>query len=156
MLCLKARAKINWTLDILGVREDGYHLMDMLMQSVSVYDTLWLEPADRLSLEPANAVRPAVEASPSADRMSAAFVSYGPDNLVYRAAELLRAKAGIKLGARMRLAKRIPSGAGMGGGSAGGSQRPGTVNTGGGGGGAYATSNGYAGGSGIVIIRNRR
>ncbi len=118
MLCLKARAKINWTLDILGVREDGYHLMDMLMQSVSVYDTLWLELADRLSLEPANAVRPAVEASPSADRMSAAFVSYGPDNLVYRAAELLRAKAGIKLGARMRLAKRIPSGAGMGGGSA--------------------------------------
>ena len=43
-----------------------------------------------------------------------------------------------------------------GGGSAGGSQQPGTANTGGGGGGAYATSAGFAGGSGIVIIRNTR
>lgn len=45
---------------------------------------------------------------------------------------------------------------GAGGGSAGGSQQPGTANTGGGGGGAYATSAGFAGGSGIVIIRNTR
>ena len=42
MLCLEAHAKINWTLDILGKREDGYHLMDMLMQSISLSDTLWL------------------------------------------------------------------------------------------------------------------
>ena len=35
MLCLAAYAKINWTLDILGTRPDGYHLMDMLMQTVS-------------------------------------------------------------------------------------------------------------------------
>ena len=51
MLCLKAHAKINWSLDILGTREDGYHLMDMLMQSVEMHDTLWLEEADELSLE---------------------------------------------------------------------------------------------------------
>ena len=48
MLCLKAHAKINWTLDILGTRPDGYHLMDMLMQSVDMHDTLWLEEADTL------------------------------------------------------------------------------------------------------------
>ena len=51
MLCLKAHAKINWTLDILGTRKDGYHLMDMLMQSVDMHDTLWLEEADTLTLE---------------------------------------------------------------------------------------------------------
>lgn len=51
MLCLEAHAKINWTLDILGKREDGYHLMDMLMQSISLSDTLWLEPANELALE---------------------------------------------------------------------------------------------------------
>ena len=53
MLCLKARAKINWTLDILGRRADGYHQMDMLMQSVRLADTLWLEESDRLTLEDA-------------------------------------------------------------------------------------------------------
>lgn len=46
--------------------------------------------------------------------MSAAFVSYGPDNLVYRAAELLRAKAGIKLGARMPAGETYPFGRGHG------------------------------------------
>ena len=55
MLCVRAHAKINWTLDILGTREDGYHLMDMLMQSVSLYDTLMLEEADTLSLTGATA-----------------------------------------------------------------------------------------------------
>ena len=37
---LKARAKINWTLDIVGQREDGYHLMDMLMQPVTLADDI--------------------------------------------------------------------------------------------------------------------
>ena len=53
MLCLKAHAKINWSLDILGTREDGYHLMDMLMQSVEMHDTLWLEEADELRYQDA-------------------------------------------------------------------------------------------------------
>ena len=47
---LEARAKINWSLDITGVREDGYHLMDMLMQPVSLSDTITLLPAEDLSL----------------------------------------------------------------------------------------------------------
>ena len=53
MLCLAAYAKINWTLDILGRRADGYHQMDMLIQSVRLADTLWLEESDRLTLEEA-------------------------------------------------------------------------------------------------------
>ena len=47
---LEARAKINWSLDITGLREDGYHLMDMLMQPVELADTLTLSPAPELSL----------------------------------------------------------------------------------------------------------
>ena len=37
-LIIKAKAKINWTLDILGVNDDGYHVLDMLMQTVSLFD----------------------------------------------------------------------------------------------------------------------
>ena len=47
---IAARAKINWTLDITGQREDGYHLMDMLMQPVTLCDMVTLAPADKLTL----------------------------------------------------------------------------------------------------------
>ena len=47
---LKARAKINWTLDIVGQRADGYHLMDMLMQPVTLADDVVLTPADEITL----------------------------------------------------------------------------------------------------------
>lgn len=56
MLKVKAHAKINWTLDIIGRRDDGYHLMDMLMQSVSIYDQLLLEEAETLILQGENTV----------------------------------------------------------------------------------------------------
>ena len=116
MLCLKAPAKINWTLDILGTREDGYHLMDMLMQSVSLCDTLWLEEADALMLESAMDATGAVHQAD--DKMASAEVTFDEKNLVYRAAKLLKDTCGVSKGARMKLHKMIPSGAGMGGGSA--------------------------------------
>ena len=99
---LEARGKINWSLDITGVREDGYHLMDMLMQPVSLADTVTLEPAADLSL--------ATEGFP---RLKA-----DERHLAMRAARLLKETAGTALGARMTVFKRIPVGAGMGGGSA--------------------------------------
>ncbi len=117
MLCLHAHAKINWTLDILGTREDGYHLMDMLMQTVSLHDTLYLEAANELVLEGAWE-EPAAHDDRGEDALSAAAVPFDPSNLVYRAALMLRKYAGTQAGARMRLIKRIPAGAGMGGGSA--------------------------------------
>ena len=117
MLCLKAHAKINWTLDILGTRKDGYHLMDMLMQSVDMHDTLWIEEADTLILEDANQAQND-HASQSGDELSSAAVTYDESNLVYRAAKKLRDYCRVEKGARMRLLKTIPSGAGMGGGSA--------------------------------------
>ena len=117
MLCLKAHAKINWTLDILGTRQDGYHLMDMLMQSVEMHDTLWLEEADTLTLEDAAQVQ-SVRNGSTADDLSSAAVTYDENNLVFRAAKKLREYCRVEKGARMRLLKAIPSGAGMGGGSA--------------------------------------
>ena len=47
---IQARGKINWTLNIVGRRADGYHLLDMLMQPIALCDTLLIEPADSLSL----------------------------------------------------------------------------------------------------------
>lgn len=101
MPTLKARAKINWTLDILGRREDGYHRMDMLMSTVELSDELALEPSDTLTLQVAGSA----ELS-------------GTDNLVLKAARALQQETGCTLGASFRLTKHAPIGAGMGGGSA--------------------------------------
>lgn len=115
MLSLEAHAKINWTLDILGRRDDGYHLMDMLMQTVSLCDTLTFESCDALAFE----VRAAAQ-NPltGADAYSAANVPVDESNLVCRAARALCAYTGKERGAKISLTKCIPSGAGMGGGSA--------------------------------------
>ena len=65
VLRLDACAKINWALAVTGVREDGYHTLDMLMQRVSLCDTLYAAPAGELSLRvigppvPGAAPRPA-------------------------------------------------------------------------------------------------
>lgn len=92
-------AKINWALNITGRRADGYHLLDMLMQRIDLCDVLGVEPAEALSL--------------SVDGVPAQA-----DDLVLRAAEALNRRAGTRYGARMRLSKRIPARAGLGGGSA--------------------------------------
>ena len=99
---IQARAKINWTLNVTGRRQDGYHLLDMLMQPIALHDTLRIEPAQGLSLT--------VEGTEN--------LSAGEDNLVLRAAKALQTASGVSLGARMTLFKRIPMGAGLGGGSA--------------------------------------
>lgn len=97
-----AHAKVNWSLAVLGTRADGYHLLDMLMQTITLHDTLHFVPADAISLT--------IE---GADALSA-----GEDNLVLRAARLLRSSCNVAQGATIRLKKRIPFGAGLGGGSA--------------------------------------
>jgi len=94
----KAYAKINYHLAITGIREDGYHLLDTWMQTVSLFDELTLEEAEDLILQ--------TDLFP------------GPRNLAYRAAALLQAHASIEKGARITLKKHIPAGAGLGGGSA--------------------------------------
>lgn len=97
-----APAKVNLFLDVLGKRPDGYHEIATLMIAVSLYDTLVFEA------DPSGAIRLECD-HPE--------LSTGPDNLVCRAAELLKQRSGKKLGARIRLIKRIPLAAGLAGGS---------------------------------------
>ena len=99
---IAARGKINWTLDIVGRREDGYHLMDMLMQPVTLEDEVTLGPADSLTLTCGGWPR----------------LTPREDNLALRAARTLQEATGCRLGAAIHVEKRVPVGAGMGGGSA--------------------------------------
>lgn len=101
-MLINARAKINWTLDITGRREDGYHLMDMLMQPVTLCDTISLTEAETLTLTCGGTPR----------------LTASEDNLALRAAQALRSRTGCTRGAAIHVEKRIPVGAGMGGGSA--------------------------------------
>lgn len=99
---LMARAKINWTLDIVGQRADGYHLMDMLMQPVTLSDTVTLHLAEEIRLTTGGTpLLPADE-----------------KHLAYRAALALKQHTGHSGGAAIHVEKQIPVGAGMGGGSA--------------------------------------
>lgn len=100
-MILEAYAKINWSLDITGVREDGYHLMDMIMQPVSLSDEITLDPACSISITTGG--WPPSRADET--------------NLAYRAALALRNETGSPCGARIHVEKHIPIGAGMGGGS---------------------------------------
>lgn len=93
-------AKLNLSLEVLGRREDGFHELRTVFQTIDPGDRLEAEPAPELSLEVDDPSIPA-----------------GPENLVLRAAEALRAEAGVAAGARLRLSKSIPAGGGLGGGS---------------------------------------
>ena len=98
-IAFDAYAKVNLTLEVLGRRDDGYHDIVSVMQTVSLHDTLAFARADGLEL-----VCDAPELA-------------GCGNLAYRAARLLRETAGVSDGARISIAKRIPVAAGLGGGS---------------------------------------
>ena len=98
MFTLKTPAKINWFLSVLGKREDGYHEILSLMQSISLYDHLTFEHSDR------------VEVITDADIPL-------EENLVYKAAVLLKEKLSVNKGAVITLRKEIPVSAGLGGGS---------------------------------------
>jgi 4-diphosphocytidyl-2-C-methyl-D-erythritol kinase len=95
---LKAPAKINWFLQILGKREDGYHDIRSVMQCVNLYDDLTFENAG--SMEVVCDIDIPV-----------------CDNIVYKAASLLKKYASCGKGAKVGVKKNIPVGAGLGGGS---------------------------------------
>lgn len=99
---LKAFAKINLGLDVIGRREDGYHQVRMIMQTIRMFDQLEIEksstPGIRLSV-------------------NLPYVPTDSGNLVYRAASLLMEEFSIQEGVDIRLNKFIPVAAGMAGGS---------------------------------------
>ncbi|MDQ3927993.1 MAG: 4-(cytidine 5'-diphospho)-2-C-methyl-D-erythritol kinase, partial [Chloroflexota bacterium] len=101
MLELPAYAKINLGLEVTGKRPDGYHNLVSIMQLVDLHDTLTFSPADDLRLfsdDPA-------------------MLAEGDNNLVLRAAHLLQRTCDVRKGAHITLDKRVPSAAGLGGGS---------------------------------------
>lgn len=97
---LKACAKINLTLDVLGKRDDGYHLIDSVFQSVSLCDTVSVEKADVISVNCTD--------STICDE----------SNIAYKAAKCFFAHTKISGGALITIEKHIPLTSGMGGGSA--------------------------------------
>jgi len=100
---VQAPAKLTVSLRVTGVRADGYHMIDAEMVTLDLADTLEFDPSgEGIEL---------VYAGPAAANPGLA-VSTGPDNLVARALELVGRRA------RVRITKRIPAGAGLGGGSA--------------------------------------
>ena len=106
MLTVTAPAKVNLHLEVLGLRSDGFHELAMVMQSIDLADCLqFTNTAD-------------AQITLTCDDPS---LSTGADNLVLKAAELLRARSGFsELGVSMHLQKRIPIGAGLAGGSSDG------------------------------------
>jgi 4-diphosphocytidyl-2-C-methyl-D-erythritol kinase len=99
MLTLYAPAKINWALFVLDRRDDGYHNIISLMQCIDLFDTLTFELSD------------------GAIEVLSDFGVPQEENLVYKAALLIKQYAGEKAGARITLRKIIPVEAGLGGGS---------------------------------------
>ncbi len=101
---MRAPAKINLWLKVVGRRSDGYHLLESLVAFTDLADDIDAAPSDRLSL--------------AIDGPLAGALAEEGDNLVLRAARLLADRAGIAPRAALRLTKRIPVAAGLGGGSA--------------------------------------
>lgn len=101
-LRLAAPAKLNLVLEVLGRRPDGFHELVSVVQCVSLSDRLEAEPGRDVTLD----------APPEAGPLDA--------NLAHRAAVELRSASGTQRGATLTLAKRIPVGAGLGGGSSDG------------------------------------
>ncbi len=106
LLTLNANAKINLTLDILGTREDGYHEVAMIMQEISLHDTLSMGKINQgisltIVIEGQQGTLPADES-----------------NLCWKAAALVQKEYNLQEGVEIHLTKRIPMAAGLAGGSA--------------------------------------
>ena len=100
-MIVKCYGKINLSLDVVGKREDGYHLLEMVMQTVDLYDTITLTKL------------------PSGIEISCSkpYVPNNEKNIAYKAAELFINTYSIKGGVKINIEKNIPVSAGMAGGS---------------------------------------
>ncbi len=98
---IPAYAKINWTLEVLGRRPDGYHEVRTVLQTVSLFDRLTFSEAE-------SGVHLTCEAP---------GVPLDDSNLIVRAARLILSASGVDRGIRIHLEKHIPMAAGLGGGS---------------------------------------
>jgi 4-diphosphocytidyl-2-C-methyl-D-erythritol kinase len=99
-MTLHAYAKINIGLHILGKRSDGYHNLETVFREIDLFDEIDLEPHDTLEMD--------------ADSI---LVPIDDSNLCFQAAQILQKERKIQQGVMIRLQKKIPIGAGLGGGS---------------------------------------
>lgn len=98
---IKAYAKVNISLDIVGKREDGYHLLEMIMQSIDLYDELNIEKQNKgITI-----------------KCNKSYVPIDERNLAYKAAKLFMEKYNIDSGVNISINKNIPVCAGLAGGS---------------------------------------
>ena len=100
---LKSRAKINLSIDVTGKREDGYHLVDMIMQTIDLYDIISItniHKEDKIII-----------------RSSSKEIPVNSNNIVYKAAVLIKETFKIDTGVEIFIDKNIPVAAGMAGGS---------------------------------------
>ena len=101
-ITLKALAKVNLGLDVIRRREDGYHEVRMIMQTIHLYDKLDIKKTTESGIAIAS---------------NLSYVPTNENNLVYKAGKLLMDEFDIKEGVSVYLQKRIPVAAGMAGGS---------------------------------------
>lgn len=101
-LSVPSFAKINWALKILGKRSDGYQQIRTIYQTIDLSEEIVLETTSD----------PVIQLEVQGRK-----VARGEDNLLYQTADLLRKTAGSQAGIRIKLKKKIPVGAGLGGGS---------------------------------------
>lgn len=101
-ISLKALAKINLGLDVVRRREDGYHEVRMIMQTVQLYDRLDIKRTQEPGIQ---------------IQTNLSFLPVNENNLIYKAAKLLMDEFSITDGVSVKLDKRIPVAAGMAGGS---------------------------------------
>lgn len=101
-ITLKSRAKINLSIDVLGKRQDGYHLVEMIMQTIDLYDIIKIEE---------------LETEEIIIKSNTSDIPLNENNIVYKAAELIRDNFNIKRGIEIFIEKNIPIAAGMAGGS---------------------------------------
>ena len=98
---INSRAKVNLSLDVCGVREDGYHTVRMLMQQCNLCDSIYVEKAES-----------GIELS-----CNLYFLPTDERNIAYKAAKLFFEETGIDGGVKIKMEKRIPVSAGLAGGS---------------------------------------
>lgn len=102
VLKFKAYAKVNLGLDVLRRREDGYHEVKMIMQTVNLFDRITLENTDTGIIEVST---------------NLSFLPNNENNLAYKAAKILMDEFNVKEGLKIHIDKHIPVAAGMAGGS---------------------------------------
>lgn len=99
---LKSRAKINLSIDVLGKRQDGYHLVEMIMQTIDLFDIIKIFSLNEDKI---------IISSNSKD------IPTDSSNIVYKAVSLIKQEFNIKRGIEIYIEKNIPVAAGMAGGS---------------------------------------